>query len=634
MKKVSKKDGVKSIYCRAVFAGLISLMILLSVFTPIVLSSDFDGTNQPPVAILGVDPSEAGVGEIVYFDGSGSYDSPDSDPESVQCEYLEEAEPVELIALSSNPVISANDIENADKIASISDDIPSVTINDDSVNPDETRSVFPVIDPDPREPVEPSPVLSYRFFINKGELWDTGWQNSPTATYVFDNLGTYTVTLEVMDDDGANDSTNAIVEIVGEVDDEPPSKVGNLAVSEIEGGLSLSWDRATDNVAVDHYNIYRFDLWGPFTSPTNTFDDSGLAPGTYTYQVSAVDSSGNEGEKSDPRDGTTTGVNIPPVADASAGEPYFQWHEPITFDASNSYDPDGYITGYRWDFDSNGEYDTDWLSTPIHVYRYSDVGTYNVTLQVQDNQSATDTDSTTATVVKNNDPPIADAGGPYYGRVNISIMFNGSGSYDPDGTIISYFWEFGDGANGTGVTPIHTYTKNGTYNVTLTVTDNSSRTNTITTFANITDKNMPPSKPELTIRESDNKNEFILTAVSIDPEGDNISYIIDWGDNTTTTPPPFPSGTLLTTTHIYTFAGTYNITVFARDEHNATSEKAEVAVIVNESIGEQVYDQSGDVIGPLLDDVEMRYAVIGAICTAIALIAMIVHIFKRKSYDM
>lgn len=56
------------------------------------------------------------------------------------------------------------------------------------------------------------------------------------------------------------------------------------------------------------------------------------------------------------------------------------------------------------------------------------------------------------------------------------VDFNASGSYDPDGTITSYAWDFGDGTTGSGVTTSHVYAYEGTYTVTLTVTDNSGYT--------------------------------------------------------------------------------------------------------------------------------------------------------------
>jgi C1A family cysteine protease len=67
--------------------------------------------------------------------------------------------------------------------------------------------------------------------------------------------------------------------------------------------------------------------------------------------------------------------------------------------------------------------------------------------------------------------PIVDAGGLYFGEIGESITFDSSNSIDPEGDIVTYEWDFGDGTNGTGATPIHSYTAEGIYAVTLTVTD-------------------------------------------------------------------------------------------------------------------------------------------------------------------
>jgi len=92
------------------------------------------------------------------------------------------------------------------------------------------------------------------------------------------------------------------------------------------------------------------------------------------------------------------------------------------------------------------------------------------------------------TVTKVNDPPTARPGGPYSGTVDIAVNFNGSGSTDPDGSIVSYLWTFGDGATSTLPNPTHTYTKPGNYPVTLKVTDNAAATHTATTTAKIKKK--------------------------------------------------------------------------------------------------------------------------------------------------
>ena len=71
-----------------------------------------------------------------------------------------------------------------------------------------------------------------------------------------------------------------------------------------------------------------------------------------------------------------------------------------------------------------------------------------------------------------NQPPVADPGGPYNGVVGIAVVFDGSGSTDPDGgNITQYDWDFGDGSTGIGEAPSHIYAAVGSYPVTLMVVD-------------------------------------------------------------------------------------------------------------------------------------------------------------------
>jgi len=85
-----------------------------------------------------------------------------------------------------------------------------------------------------------------------------------------------------------------------------------------------------------------------------------------------------------------------------------------------------------------------------------------------------------------NQPPVVNSGGPYSGVVAQNVPFNGSGSFDPDGSVGSYSWIFGDGGTGSGVSLTHTYASAGTYTVSLTVTDNLGAQTTATTTTSIT----------------------------------------------------------------------------------------------------------------------------------------------------
>ncbi len=117
-----------------------------------------------------------------------------------------------------------------------------------------------------------------------------------------------------------------------------------------------------------------------------------------------------------------------------------------------------------------------------------------MTLTVTDDGGLFDTTTTTAVITDvPNTPPVADANGPYSALAGETITFDGSGSFDLDGTIVSYDWDFGDGSTGTGVAPTHAYTEAGMFTVTLTVTDDGDLTDTTTATAIITEiPNTPP----------------------------------------------------------------------------------------------------------------------------------------------
>jgi hypothetical protein len=95
-----------------------------------------------------------------------------------------------------------------------------------------------------------------------------------------------------------------------------------------------------------------------------------------------------------------------------------------------------------------------------------------------------------------NQPPIADAGGPYSGYINTAICFNGSESSDPDGSIVKYTWSFGDGSTDTGKEVSHIYDKPGNYTIILVVTDNDGATSSDSAIVTVYEIPPTPKKDE------------------------------------------------------------------------------------------------------------------------------------------
>jgi hypothetical protein len=139
----------------------------------------------------------------------------------------------------------------------------------------------------------------------------------------------------------------------------------------------------------------------------------------------------------------------------------------VAFDGTDSYhqDPEMNITSWLWDFDESDGIDWDnpdaigesVIARGFYLHADSLEGNYTITLRVSDDSDSTmtDTDSFVLSVNRENHPPIADPGGPYFTRPGSMITLDASASYDPDpgDWIEAYEWDTdGDGVYDNGNT--------------------------------------------------------------------------------------------------------------------------------------------------------------------------------------
>src|SRR2546426_83503 len=140
-----------------------------------------------------------------------------------------------------------------------------------------------------------------------------------------------------------------------------------------------------------------------------------------------------------------------------------------------------------------------WLTTPTTIYRYWDSGK----------------------------PPIASfTANPNPALVAATVTFDGSSSSDPDGAIVSYAWDFGDGSFGTGVQVSHAYGRKGTVRVELTVVDNLGISNRTAQAITVGDRapqitSSTPGLGPLTVGAGATQT---FTVIAWDPDGDALSY--------------------------------------------------------------------------------------------------------------
>jgi hypothetical protein len=181
-----------------------------------------------------------------------------------------------------------------------------------------------------------------------------------------------------------------------------------------------------------------------------------------------------------------------------------------------------------------------------------------------------------------NSSPLATAGGAYNGTEGAGIQFSGGESSDPDGDVLSYGWDFGDGTTATAANPMKVYADNGTYTVTLTVTDPLGATSTATATATITNA-APVVKFAATSATTFRAGGTLSLQGSFTDRGRldaPWTYTIVWGDNT-----PNKTGTLstqgaITASHRYTSAGTRSAYMTVKDKDAKVGTSAKIAVTV------------------------------------------------------
>jgi PKD repeat protein len=519
--------------------------------------------NMPPVAEFSESASIVYTSEAINFNASDSYDpdgiivsyswdfgdgSTDSGV-TVSHSYVDDGEyTVTLMVVDSR---GATDRKTATKLVKNRHPIASLMGYVVSCDKEETVT----FDASPSYDLDGT-IVNYS--------WDFGDGNRATGVKVstaYSESGAYTVTLTVTDDDGATDTIATSKVVMNKF----PVAIFTETAENVYVDESISFNAAESHDPDGTIVSYSWDFGDGTTATGVTVSHAYSDNGLYSVTLTVTD---NDGATASAH-ATKTVMNMQPVASFTETAEAVNTGETVSFDASDSSDPDGSIVDYSWDFGDGAK------GTGVSVqHAYSQDGTYTVTLTVTDDDGATGTAKATKTV--HNRIPIASfTESAETVSSGESIHFDASESYDPDGTIVSYSWDFGDGNTAVDVEVDHAYEDDGVYTVTLTVVDDDGATGSATATKNVLNRSPVASFTEnATIMSQDEAIHFDASE-SYDPDGTIVSYSWDFGDGNTATG--------VTSDHAYSEDGNYTVTLTVTDDDGASASLVAAKIVETEA---------------------------------------------------
>lgn len=533
-------------------------------------------SNRPPVAIHN-GPYSVRVDAVVQFSSDGSYD-PEGDPLTYQWEFGDGSKSSEENPDHVYPepgeykiVLKVFDVYGEEDKTETKCVVSENQFPDAKANGPYTGFVgYPVefssegsIDPD-------GEIQSYYWEFEDGQNSDS---SHPTIT--FNEVGSYSVVLTVIDDSGASDTDSSDVDVqvpslmppIAECNGPYTGKT-NAAISFSSAG---SYD--PDDGPLEYYWTFGNGESSVEANPSYSYKESG----TYNVTLTVTDSDNLTDIESTTSTVKST-VVIPPSPPLKPNKQPVAFGEipllgevgmEIQFFSNGSYDPDGEIVEIVWSF-GDGFISND--ENPIHVYIES--GFYEVLLHVYDDEYESDTFSSEIAIFEPNIAPVVALDVPLGGKTNVSVYFSTTECYDVDGEITTYSWSFGDNFTSDLENPRHTYSSPGIYDVSLSVTDNSGTSTDAITVIEIS-SNISP------IPIIDGKNmtkigkvvEFSASS-SYDVDGEIIEYRWDFGDGTISYHENIQ--------HVFLEEGEKTVTLRVTDDNQATNEtNSSILISVN-----------------------------------------------------
>jgi PKD repeat protein len=417
------------------------------------------------------------------------------------------------------------------------------------------------------------------------------------AAYEYTEAGTYDVHLAVGGSGGRDVESKYGYIVVSEspINQPPTAVINGPAIGLVGDPLTFDGSSSSDPEGTTLSYAWNFGD-GATGSGINVSHSYGQV-GRYNIRLTVTDGEGLSDTSTYTVLIEETATDQSPVA-AINGPTSAAVSETVIFDSDGSYDPDGTIVGYDWDFGDGGSSTSTVAqsaeSTVAHVYDAP--GSYQVTLTVTDDSDLEDTATHTIVVqeLTSNQPPVAVINGPASGLVGEPVIFDSDGSQDPDGTIASYRWDFGDSGLSSLAQSVksgestlaHVYQAPGSYQVTLTVTDDDGASDKATYLIAI-EGQVLDQPPQAVINGpiTGTVGEILSFdgSSSGDPDGTIDGYAWDFDDGTT--------ANLVKVSHSYSAPGNYNVSLTVTDDEGLT-DRSIYTLLIEESSTQSGSNQS------------------------------------------
>ena len=384
--------------------------------------------------------------------------------------------------------------------------------------------------------------------------WDFGdgtGDSGVNVTHVYPRRGEYVVTLSVNDGFGFACSTHADTANV-KLNKAPVAVAGNDMI--VCQGSEVMFDGSSSIGEEGESLKYEWDFGDGTTGVGAKLAHTYNTGGIYKVLLTVNDLENTVCSASS--DSLVVSVNSKPSAIFSGANVACTGEE-ISFDASDTNDADGDGLTYTWDFGDGSDAES---GTNV-AHRYNTGGVYSVRLTVDDNKGTACSKDLSAMNVNINTPPSAVLKGANVACTGDAISFDASGSSDADGDGLTYTWDFGDGSDlQTGPSVTHAYSSGGFYLASVTVNDNKGTACSKDSAAIKVSINTSPSAVLNGTKIACTGDEISFdTTGTNDPDGDDLSYVWDFGDGS-----DLQTGSDVS--HAYSKGGVYAVKLITNDD--------------------------------------------------------------------